>query len=77
MGERSVRGRACGVCDTRQGGEHAAGEKPSSQQTEYQQEPHNDGRERSEIAQEVGVAAHYENHPRVHTTRKGEVPGGE
>ena len=77
VGERSVRGHACGVCDASQGGEHAAGEKPPSQQTEYQQERHHDGRDRSEIAHEVGVAVHYEDHTRVHTTRKGEVPGGE
>ena len=31
VGERSVRGGACGVCDARQRGEHAAGENPSSQ----------------------------------------------
>ena len=46
-------------------------------ETEHQQERHHDGRDRSEIAQEVGVAAHHEDHTRVHTTRKGEVPGGE
>ena len=77
VGERSVRGHACGVRDAGQGGEHAAGEKPPSQQTEYQQERHHDGRGRSESAQEVGVAAHDEDHTRVHTTRKGEVPDGE
>jgi two-component system sensor histidine kinase VanS len=54
-----------------------AGEKPSSQQTEYQQERHHEGRDRSEIAQEVGVAAHHEDHTRVHTTRKGKVPDDE
>jgi len=32
---------------------------------------------RSEIAQEVAVALHDEDHPRVHTTRKGEIPGDE
>ena len=31
VGERSVRGHACGVRDAGQGGEHAAGEKPPSQ----------------------------------------------
>ena len=77
VGERSVRGHACGVGDARQRGEHAAGEQPPSQQTEHQQERHHDGRGRSESAQEVGVAAHHEDHTGVHTTRKGEVPGGE
>src|SRR5437868_10788535 len=77
VGERSTRGHACGVGDVSQGSEHAAGEKPPSQQTEYQQERHRDGGDRSEIAQEVGVAAHHEDHARVHTTREGEVPGGE
>ena len=46
-------------------------------ETEHQQERHHDGRGRSEIAQEVGVAAHHEDHTGVHTTRKGEVPDGE
>ena len=46
-------------------------------ETEHQQERHHDGRGRSESAQEVGVAAHHEDHTRVHTTRKGEVPDGE
>ena len=59
------------------GSEHAAGEKPPSHQTEYQQECHHDGRDRRETAQGVGVALHDENHPGVHATRKGEVPGGE
>jgi hypothetical protein len=77
VGERSVRGHACGVRDSSQGGEHPAGEKPPSQQTEGQQERHHDCCDRSEIAQEVGVALHYEDHTGVHTTRKGEVPGGE
>ena len=77
VGERSGRGHACGVCDASQGGEHAPGEEPSSQQTEHQQERHQDGRGRSESAQEVGVAAHQEDHTRVYTTRKGEVPDDE
>src|SRR6266581_4526109 len=77
VGEGSLRGYACGVCDARQGGKHASGEKPSSQQTEYQQERHHDGCDRSEISQEVAVALHDEDHPRVHTTGKGEISGGE
>ena len=36
----------------RQRGEHAAGDKPSSQQTEHQEERQNDRRGRSEAAQE-------------------------
>jgi hypothetical protein len=44
---------------------------------EDQQERHHEGRDRSEVAQEVGVAADQEDHTRVHTTRQGEVPGGE
>ena len=55
VGERSVRGHACGVGDASQGGEHAAGEKPPSQETEHQQERQHDGRARSEGAQEVGA----------------------
>ena len=38
VGERSGRGHACGVGDAGQGGEHAAGEKPPSHETEHQQE---------------------------------------
>ena len=37
IGRRSGRGHACGVCDASQGGEHPAGEKPPSQETEDQQ----------------------------------------
>ena len=51
VGERSVRGHACGVGDAREGGEHAAGEQPSPHETEHQQERHHDRRERSEVAQ--------------------------
>src|SRR5207237_4055721 len=54
-----------------------AGEQPPCQQTEYQQEPHDDGGYRSEIAQEVTVTSHQEDHTRVDTPRKGEVPGDE
>ncbi len=31
----------------------------------------------AKAAQELGVAAHHEDHPRVHPTREGEVPGEE
>ena len=55
VGERSGRCHACGVCDASQGGEHPAGEKPSSQETEYQQKRQHDGRGRSESAQEERV----------------------
>ena len=68
---------AGGVGDACQGGEHAAGEQPPSHETEHHQEPQHEGRDRSEAAQEGGVAAHDEDHPRVHTTREGEVPGDE
>ena len=44
---------------------------------EHQQEPHHDGRDRSEIAQEVGVAAHHEDHTGMHTTRQRHVPDDE
>ena len=54
VGERSVRGHACGVRDASQGGEHPAGENPPSHETEDQQERQHDGRGRSEGAQEVG-----------------------
>ena len=53
VGERSVRGHACGVGDASQGSEHAAGEKPPSQQTEHQQERHHD-RPRSERSRAGG-----------------------
>ena len=53
VGERSGRCHARGVGDARQGGEHAAGEQPPSEQPEYQQERHHGGCDRSEIAQEV------------------------
>src|SRR5262249_28031323 len=35
VGERSVRGHACGVGDASQGSEHAAGEKPPSHEAEH------------------------------------------
>ena len=54
VGERPVRGHACGVGDAGQRGEHPAGEKPASDETEHQQERHHDGRLRSEDVQEVG-----------------------
>jgi hypothetical protein len=37
VGERSVRGHACGMCDASQGRKHLAGENPSSQEAENQQ----------------------------------------
>ena len=40
-----VRGRAGGVGDAGQGGEHAAGEQPPSHETEHQQERQHEGRE--------------------------------
>ena len=52
MGERSIRGHACGVCDANQRGEHAAGENPSPEETEHQEERQSDGRGRSVSAQE-------------------------
>ena len=54
VGERSVRGHACGVGDAGQGIEHAAGENPPSHEPEYQQERQHFGYARSESAQEVG-----------------------
>ena len=61
MGERSGRGRAGGVGDASEGGEHPAGEQPPSQETEHQQERPQDGRGRSEIAQESATAGRYED----------------
>ena len=57
--ERSGRGHAGGVCDASQRGEHAAGENPSSHETEHQQERQNDGRGRSESAQEERAVPGY------------------
>ena len=65
VGERSVRGRACGVGDASQGSEHAAGEKPPSQQTEHQQERQHFGGPRSESAQEVVAAGTWKAEARV------------
>ena len=48
--ERTVRGHAGGVGDASQGAEHAAGQKPPSQETECQQERQHDGRGRTESA---------------------------
>ena len=56
VGERPGRGQACGRCDASQRGEHLAREKPSSQQTEHEQEPHHHRRLRNESADEVGTA---------------------
>jgi hypothetical protein len=53
--ERSGCGDACGVCDAGQRGEHLAGEKPPSQETEHEQERQHDRRLRSEGVQEVGA----------------------
>ena len=55
VGERSGRGQACGVGDAGQRGEHVAGEKPSAQETEHEQERQHEGRLRSERVQEVGA----------------------
>ena len=55
VGEGSGRGHACGVGDAGQRGEHVAGEKPPSQETEHEQERQHDGRLRSESVQEVGA----------------------
>ena len=55
VGERSGRGHACGVGDASQRGEHLAGEKPPSHETEHEQERQHDRRLRSEGAQEVGA----------------------
>ena len=55
MGERSGRGRACGVGDAGQGSEHAAGEDPSSHETEHKQERQHCGCPRIENVQEVGA----------------------
>ena len=54
MGERSVRGHACGVRDPGQRGEHPAGEDPPSHEAEHQQERQYRGRPRSENVQEAG-----------------------
>ena len=77
VGERSGCGHACRVRDASQGGEHAAGEEPPSHETEDEQERQHDGSGRSEGAPEGAVAAHHEDHTRVDTARKGEVPDHE
>ena len=48
VGERSGCRHACGVCDAGQRGEHLAGEKPPSQESEHEQERVHDRRLRSE-----------------------------
>ncbi len=48
--KRSARGLARGLRDASQRGEHAAGEKPSPDETEHQQERQSDGSGRSETA---------------------------
>ena len=58
VGERSVRGQAGGVGDAGQRREHAAGEKPPSQQAEHQQERQHRGCLRGEGAQQVGAVGH-------------------
>ena len=55
VGERSARSQARGVGDAGQGGEHPAGEKPPSHETERQQARQHDGRDRSEAVQGVGA----------------------
>ena len=77
VGERPGRCHACGVRDTRERSEHATREQPPSQQAEDEQEGHHAGRERGEVAQEVGVAADHEDHTRVDASRQGEVSGDE
>ncbi len=49
------------VGDPAQGAEHPAGEKPPSEETEYQQERPQDGRRRSEVAQESAASGRYED----------------
>jgi hypothetical protein len=61
VGERPGRGDAGRVGDAAQGGQHAAGEKPTSEETENQQERPQDGRGRSEIAQQGATSGRYED----------------
>ena len=55
VGERSGGGRASGVCDAGQGGEHAAGEDPAAHETDHQQEGQHRGRPGNERVQEAGA----------------------
>jgi len=55
VGERSVRGHACCLGDPSQGGEHPAGEDPSSHETEHEQERQGFGCSRSERVEQVGL----------------------
>ena len=77
VGERSGRGRSCGVGDASQGGEHAAGEQPPSHETEHQQERQRDGRDRSEFAQDGVAVAGLEDEPDVGRTTQEHPPGSE
>ena len=77
MRERSGRRDACGIGDASQRSEHATGEQPAAHEAEHEQEPEHGGGDRSEVVQQLGVAAHHEDHARVHTARQREVPGRE
>jgi hypothetical protein len=55
VGERPVRRQASGIGDASQGREHAAGEDPSSQQAEHQQECQHGGCLRGEGILQVGA----------------------
>ena len=57
-------------------GEHPAGQEPPSPEPEHQQEGHHARRDRREIAEQVGVAAHQEEHPWMDAAREGQVHAG-
>jgi hypothetical protein len=52
VGERSTRGRACGIGDARQRGQHPTGEDPPSHETDHEEERQHRGCPRSEHLQE-------------------------
>ena len=76
VGERPGRGHACGVGDAGQGGEHPAGEKPPSQETEHEQERQQNGRWQAEAVQGVGAVGweprEAEDHPVGDVSQEGE-----
>ena len=75
--ERSLRSHARRLGDARQRREHVAREEPAAEQAEHEQERHDDGCDRRKVAQQIGMAAHEEEHTRMHATGQREVPGDE
>jgi hypothetical protein len=59
VGERPIRGHACGVRDASQRGEHPASEQPPSEEPKHEQEDQHHARSRREVALKDGAHQHH------------------